>query len=140
MMNKKGLGLLLIVLGVLGGVYLFVLVGIFGALGLGGGLIYAGYKLYTAKNFQLISDKIELNKKSNTLYLEVCVKNLSNKPGEIFVTANIYNKGQLIMTVTTNTLTVMPQGLGKLKAEIDVNIEEINPENITHEIIGSSIK
>ena len=139
-MNKKGLGLLLIVLGVLGGVYLFVLVGIFGALGLGGGLIYAGYKLYTAKNFQLISDKIELNKKSNTLYLEVCVKNLSNKPGEIFVTANIYNKGQLIMTVTTNTLTVMPQGLGKLKAEIDVNIEEINPENITHEIIGSSIK
>lgn len=139
-MNKKGLGLLLIVLGVLGGIYLFVLVGIFGALGLGGGLIYAGYKLYTAKNFQLISDKIELNKKSNTLYLEVCVKNLSDKPGEIFVTANIYNKGQLIMTVTTNTLTVMPQGLGKLKAEIDVNIEEINPENITHEIIGSSIK
>ena len=60
-MNKKGLGGFLIIIGIFGGIYLYVLVGFFGSIGFGGGLIYAGYKLCTAKNFELVSEKIILN-------------------------------------------------------------------------------
>ena len=74
-MNKKGLGVFLIILGIFGGIYLYVLVGFFGSIGFGGGLIYAGYKLCTAKNFELVSEKIILNK--SILYCKVFIFNLS---------------------------------------------------------------
>ena len=105
-MNRKGLGIFLIIVGILGGMYLYVLVGLFGSIGFGGGLIYAGYKLCTAKNFELVSENITLNKNNGLLCLEVCVKNLSNKEGQISVSANIYRNGQRVLTVTTNTLKV----------------------------------
>ena len=139
-MNKKGLGVFLIILGIFGGIYLYVLVGFFGSIGFGGGLIYAGYKLCTAKNFELVSEKIILNKSNNGFNLEICVKNLSNKEGQIFVNANIYKKEQLIFTVTTNTLTVLPNEIGRLNADININPEEVNINEITHKIIGYTIR
>lgn len=139
-MSKKGAGILLIIIGIFGGMYLYVLVGIFGSIGFGGGLIYAGYKLCSAKNFELISEKIIMNKRNDGFCLEVCVKNLSNKEGQIFVNANIYNKEQLIFTVTTNTLTVLPNEIGRLNADININPEEVNINEITHKIIGSTIR
>ena len=49
-MSKKGIGILLIIIGILGGLYLYVLVGFWGA-SFAGGLVYGGYKLYTNNNF-----------------------------------------------------------------------------------------
>lgn len=139
-MSKKGAGILLIIIGIFGGMYLYVLVGIFGSIGFGGGLIYVGYKLCSAKNFELISEKIIMNKRNDGFCLEVCVKNLSNKEGQIFVNANIYRREQLVFTVTTNTLTVLPNEVGKLTANININPADININEITHKIISSTIR
>ena len=54
--------------------------------------------------------------------------------------ANIYNKEQIILTVATNTLMVMPQETGILRADINVNLEEINIKEITHKIISCTVK
>lgn len=139
-MSKKGIGVILIIVGVLGGMYLFALIGLWGAIVFGGGFIYGGYKLCTAKNFELVSENIIYDKSKNTFCLEICVKNLSNKEGQISVNANIYKKGQLVFTVTTNTLTVLPNEVGKLSADISVNSEGININEITHKIISYTIK
>ena len=139
-MNKKALGVVLIILGIFGGLYLYVLVGLFGSIGFGGGLIYAGYKFCTAKNFELVSEKIVKNKSNDGFCLEVCVRNLSSKEAQIFVNANIYRRQQLVFTVTTNTLTVLPNEVGKLCANINMNPADISIKEITHKIIGSTIK
>ena len=139
-MGKKGAGILLIVIGILGGVYLWALVGFWGSIGFAGGFIYSGYKLCTAKNFELVSEEIKISDTNDKLFLEICVRNLSNKEGQIYVSANIYNQQQIILTVTTNTLMVMPQETGILRADINVDIERINVKDITHKIIGCTVK
>mgnify|MGYP003293903415 CR=1 FL=1 len=139
-MSKKGIGILLIIIGILGGLYLYVLVGFLGSIGFAGGLIYGGYKLYTAKNFELVSEKIKISDTNDKLFLEICVKNLSDKEGQICISANIYNKEQIILTVATNTLMLMPQETGILRADINVNLEEINIKEITHKIISCTVK
>ena len=139
-MSKKGIGILLIIIGILGGLYLYVLVGFLGAIGFAGGLIYGGYKLYTAKNFELVSGKIKMSDTNDKMFLEICVRNLSEKEGQICISANIYNKEQIILTVATNTLMVMPQETGILRADINVNLEEINIKEITYKIISCTVK
>ena len=139
-MSKKGIGVFLIIIGIFGGIYLYVLVGFFGSIGFAGGFIYGGYKLCAAKNFELISEKIKTSDANDKLFLEICVRNLSNKEGQICISANIYNKGEIILTVTTNTLMVMPQETGILRADININLKEINFKDITHKIISSTIK
>lgn len=136
-MQKKTKAVIFIVVGVLIALYFFtlgwVIVG-----GCGLGLVWAGIEILRQKDFQIVEEGLVQQEQDSSPYLEVKVKNLSNKSGEIFITANIYHQGQVITTITSNTLTVPPNEIGTLKAMLQT--KDIPKEELSYQIVNASIK
>lgn len=138
-MNKKTKGVICIVVGSLIALYFFTLGwSIIGGCGLG--IIWAGISIIRQKNFEIVQEGLAQDEQDLLPYLEVKVKNCSNKTGEIFITANVYHQNQVITTVTSNTLTVLPNEIGTLKAVIQTPQKDIKKEELTYKIVNVSIK
>ncbi len=138
-MSKKTKGVIFIVIGVLIALYFFTLGwAIVGGVGLG--LVWTGIILIRAKDFTIVEEGLVREESDGMPYLQVKVQNLSKKSGEIFITANIYCQAQIIATVTTNTLTVLPNEIGTLKAVIQLPQNNDKKESLTYKIVSSTIK
>lgn len=136
-MQKKTKAVIFIVVGVLIALYFFTLGwAIVGGCGLG--LVWAGIEILRQKDFQIVEEGLVQQEQDSSPYLEIKVKNLSNKSGEIFITANIYHQGQIITTITSNTLTVPPNEIGTLKAIFQAN--NLPKEELSYQIVKASIK
>lgn len=138
-MSKKAKGVLFIIIGILIALYFFtlgwVIVG-----GVGVGFIWGGVEFIRAKDFAIVEEGLVKEEQDALPYLQVKVQNLSKKSGNIFITANIYYQNQIITTVTSNTLTVLPNEIGTLKAFIQLPHSNIKCEELTYKIVSSTIK
>ena len=138
-MRKKTKGVLFIIIGILIALYFFTL-GWVVISGVGLGFIWGGVEFIRAKDFGIVEEGLLKEEQDALPYLQVKVQNISNKSGEIFITANIYYQNQIITTVTSNTLTVFPNEIGTLKALIQLPHGNIKCGELTHKIVSSTIK
>ena len=136
---KKSTACLLIIIGSLIALY-FLVLGWYIVAGIGGGLIWAGISALQQKNFQIIKEVITKDEKDNFFYLQITVQNISKKTGTIYAVANIYHQAQILTTITSNTLTVLPNEIGILKAIIQINDTTINASELSHKIVNAVIQ
>lgn len=136
---KKTTAYLFIVIGSIIALY-FLVMGWYIVAGIGGGLVWAGVSTLCAKNFQTIEEIIIKTENDSFPCLQVTVQNLSKKVGTICIFANIYYREQVLTTVTSNTLTVLPNEIGVLKAVIQLNDSTIHIDEISHKIVNAVIK
>ena len=138
-MSKKAKGVLFIIIGILIALYFFTLGWVvIGCVGLG--FIWGGVEFIRAKDFGIVEEGLVKEEQDALPYLQVTVQNLSKKSGDIFITANIYYQNQIITTVTSNTLTVLPNEIGTLKAFIQLPHSSMKCEELTYKIVNSTIK
>lgn len=138
-MSKKAKGVLFIIIGILIALYFFTLGWVvIGCVGLG--FIWGGVEFIRAKDFGIVEERLVKEEQDALPYLQVKVQNLSKKSGDIFITANIYYQNQIITTVTSNTLTVLPNEIGTLKAFIQLPHSSMKGEELTYKIVNSTIK
>lgn len=136
---KKTTAYLFIVIGSIIALY-FLVMGWYIVAAIGGGLVWAGVSTLCAKNFQTIEEIIIKTENDSFPCLQVTVQNLSKKVGTICISANIYYREQVLTTVTSNTLTVLPNEIGVLKAVIQLNDSTIHIDEISHKIVNAVIK
>ena len=138
-MSKKAKGVLFIIIGILIALYFFTLGWVvIGGVGLG--FIWGGIEVIREKEFGIVEEGLVQEEQDSLPYLQVKMQNFSNRSGEIFITANIYYQNQIITTVRSNTLTVLPNEIGTLKALIQLPHSNIKREELTYKIVSSTIK
>ena len=100
-MRKKTKGVLFIIIVILIALYFFTL-GWVVISGVGLGFIWGGVEFIRAKDFGIVEEGLLKEEQDALPYLQVKVQNLSNKSGEIFITANIYYQNQIINSRINN--------------------------------------